>query len=62
MLYFTQLVEKLRKFGLMSSTGLITNPANVINSDECPNIINGIRNGNSDKLIGGSGGSATIIV
>ena len=46
----------------MESTGLITNPANVINSDECPNMINGIRNGNGGKLSGGSGGSATTIV
>ena len=46
----------------MDSIGLITNLANVINSDECPNMINGIRNGNGGKLIGGSGGAATTIV
>ena len=61
-LHFTKLGETLRKFGLMDSTGLIKNLANVINSDECPNMINGIRNRDSGKLIGGSGGAATKIV
>ena len=40
-LHFTQLGETLRKFGLIGSTGLITKPANVINYDECSNIIDG---------------------
>ena len=47
---------------MMNSTGLITKPANIINSDECLNMINGIRNGNGGKLIDGSGGAATKIV
>ena len=52
----------MRKFGLMDSIGLITKPANVINYDNYPNMINGIRNGNDGKLIDGSGGAATTIV
>ena len=62
MLHFTQLGETLREFGLMDSTGIITKPSNVNNSDECPNMINGIRNGNGGKIIGGSGGAAMTIV
>ena len=61
-LHFAQLGETLKRFGLMDSTGFITNPDNVIHSYECPNIINGIRNVNGGKIIGGSGGSATTIV
>ena len=52
----------MRKFGLMDSIGLIKKPANVINYDKYPNIINGIWNGNGGKIIGGSGGAATTIV
>ena len=62
MLHFTQLGETLRKFVLMDSTGIITKPSNIITSDECPNMINVIRNGNGVNLIGGSGGAATTIV
>ena len=62
LLHFTQLGETLRKFGLVDSTGIIKKPANVINSDECPNMINGIWNGNVGKIIGGSGGSARTTV
>ena len=50
------------KFGLMDRNGLITKPANVINSYECPKVINGVRNGNGGKLIGGLGGAATTFV
>ena len=62
MLHFTQLGETLRKFGLMDSTGLITKPSNVINSDKCPNMINGVWNGNGGKLIGGSVESVKTII
>ena len=62
LLRFTQLGETLRKFGLMDSTGLITKPSNVINSDECSNMINGIWNGNGGKLIGGSVESVKTII
>ena len=61
-MHFTQLRETLRKFVLIEITGIITNPYNVINPDKCPNMINGIRNSNGGKLIGGSGGGATTIV
>ena len=62
LMHFTQLGETLRKFGLMYSTGIITKPSNVVNNDEYPNMIHGIRNGNGGKLIGGSFGAATTIV
>ena len=58
LMHFTQLGEKLRNFGLTDSTGLIKKPANVINYDECPNMINGIQNGNGGKIIGGLSGSS----
>ena len=62
LLHFTQLVETLRNFWLMDITGIVTNPANLINSDKCTNMINGIRSGNCGKLVGGLGGAATTIV
>ena len=42
--------------------GLIVKPANMINTDECPNMINGLRRGNGGKIIGGSGSAGTVIV
>ena len=59
MLHFTKLGETLSKLGLMDITGLITNPANVINYDKCTNMINGTRNGNVGMFIRGPGGAAT---
>lgn len=41
---------------------MITRPKALINTDECPNMINGLRKGNGNKLIGGVGCAANRIV
>ncbi len=46
----------------MDQSGRIVKPGNVINSDECPNMINGLRKGSGSKVVGGSGCAASLVV
>ena len=57
--HFEQLEETLKWAGII---GVLTKPECLLNTDECPNMINGLRRGFGGKLIGGAGCAANKIV